>query len=320
MIEVIVSSKRLETADIVVLDLIPAEDLQLPSYTAGAHIDIYLPGELIRQYSLCGTADDLSRYQVAILREPDSRGGSKVVHEGLREGDRLRISPPRNLFPLVAHARRSILLAGGIGVTPMLAMAEQLAGEGADFVLHYCARSEARMAFRDRLRKSSYARHVRFHTDDGPSEQRLDLACELARPSPDVHLYVCGPAGFIDHVLSVAVAQSWSADQLHREYFSAGGNVAAPAAEFHVQLASSGEVYKIPEGRSVVEVLTEHGVDIPVSCEAGMCGSCVTNVLSVDGSLQHNDMYLSAAQQAENKLFTPCCSRAVAGSLLVLDL
>ncbi len=320
MIEVYVSRKQQEALDIVSLELVPVDAELLPAFTAGAHIDIHLPSKQIRQYSLCGALNNLSSYQVAILRDPASRGGSVELHDNVQEGDRLMISAPRNLFELVPGASNNILLAGGIGVTPILTMAEQLATEGANFTMHYCARSESRMAFQNKLAKASYADRVKFHLDDGAPSQRLDLAVELPAPSTDVHLYVCGPSGFIDHVLSVAKEQGWPSSQLHREYFSADGVSLEPAEEFRVQIASTGEVFSIPEGRSVVDVLYDHSFDIPVSCEEGMCGSCVTTLLSVEGSVQNNDMYLSESQHAEGRLFTPCCSRATAGSLLVLDL
>lgn len=320
MIEVIVSRKRQEAVDIVSLELARADGGPLPEYTAGAHIDVHLPGNRVRQYSLCGPLGDRQRYQVAVLRDPASRGGSIALHDSVQEGDRLLISPPRNLFPLAPEARYSVLLAGGIGVTPILAMADQLNAEGKAFQFHYCARSRDRMAFHERLSGGSYAGKVRFHLDDGAPEQRLDLARDLPPPAADTHLYVCGPAGFIDHVLSTAKALGWSPEQLHREYFSADGVEAGPAEAFRVQIASTGEIFTIPEGRSVAEVLIEQGIDIPTSCEEGMCGSCLTGVISVEGQIQHNDIFLSDSQKAECRSFTPCCSRATAGSLLVLDL
>lgn len=302
------------------LELTPVDGGLLPTYTAGAHIDIQLPSGVIRQYSLCRMPGDLRSYQVAILKDPASRGGSAVLHDSVREGDRLMISAPRNLFPLAAQARHSILLAGGIGVTPVLAMAEQLSAEQRSFVLHYCARSADRMAFREHLQQATYAEQVYLHLDAGPPEQRLQLATVLASAEPDVHLYVCGPTGFIEYVVNFAQAHGWSPDQLHREYFSAEGNEAAPAEEFQVQIASTGEIFTVAEGESITDVLAEHGFDIPVSCGEGMCGSCLTDLVSVSGELQHNDMFLSESQQKEGRVFTPCCSRAKAGSLLILDL
>jgi vanillate O-demethylase ferredoxin subunit len=231
----------------------------------------------------------------------------------------VRISAPKNHFALAHDAKRSLLLAGGIGVTPILCMAERLAVMGADFEMHYATRSRERTAFFDRIECSAYADKVKFHFDDGDAAQRLDLAAVLGTPQPGTHLYVCGPKGFMDAVLGAARQAGWGESQLHWEYFAAGAE-AAPRADdgsFEVQLASSGRVIPVAPDQTVVQALADAGVEVLVSCEQGVCGTCLTRVLQ--GEIDHRDMYLTPEEQAAHDQFTPCCSRAKSARL-VLDL
>jgi vanillate monooxygenase ferredoxin subunit len=252
-----------------------------------------------------------------VLRDPASRGGSRAMHEQVRAGAVLQISAPKNHFPL-AQAPRSLLLAGGIGVTPILAMAEALSAQGAAFEMHYCARSPERAAFRDRIAAAAFAPQVRFHYDSGDAAQQLDLPALLAGLDRGAHVYLCGPQGFIDYVTATARAHDWPQEQLHLEYFGAALAPAAGADQpFDVKLASSGTVYTIPADSTVLRVLTEAGVFIPASCEQGVCGTCLTRVL--DGVPDHRDLYLDQAEQAANDQFTPCCSRSKT-AVLTLDL
>lgn len=315
-LEVRVVRKEREADDICSIELEATDGLPLPPFTAGAHIDLHLRAGLVRQYSLCSRPQERERYLIGVLRDPASRGGSQAVHEDLAVGSVLRISAPRNHFALVA-APSTLLLAGGIGVTPILAMAEVLAAEGKQFEMHYCSRAPERTAFRQRIAGSSYAGQVHFHYDSGAAEQRLDLAALLSAADPDTHIYVCGPGGFIEHVKNSAGALGWPAAQVHFEYFGAAPVAAGGDAPFDVRLASSGRVIPIPAGRTVAAVLLEQGVDLPVSCEQGVCGTCLTRVL--DGMPDHRDAYLTDEERAANDQFTPCCSRAKS-ALLVLDL
>lgn len=316
MIDVIISRKQREAADIASYELVRIDGGELPSFTAGAHIDVHLPGGLIRQYSLCNSPAERLRYVIAVLREPESRGGSAAMHDAVQEGDTLTISEPRNHFELVEDARRSLLFAGGIGVTPLLAMGERLTQLGADFQFHYCARSLERMAFRERIMQSSFAGRTQFHLDDGDENQRLKLHIALADPQPDTHLYVCGPTGFMDYVISGASSQGWPDEQIHREYFSADPAAAQGGDLFQIKIASTGQIFTVPEDKNVVEVLKEAGINITMSCEQGVCGTCLTPVL--EGELDHRDMFMTTKEHAEGKLFTPCCSRGK--GLVVLDL
>ncbi|WP_434576924.1 oxidoreductase [Pseudomonas sp. Z5-35] len=316
MIEVQVAARHDEALDICSYELTRVDGQPLPPFTAGAHIDVHLPDGLIRQYSLCNHPEERHRYLIGVLKDPSSRGGSRRLHEQIQPGTRLLISEPRNLFALAPQARRSLLFAGGIGITPILCMAEHLAQGGAVFELHYCARSKQRAAFVERLQQSPYADRVFLHFDEEPATA-LDAARVLASPSADLHLYVCGPGGFMQHVLDTAKAQGWQEPNLHREYFAAAPTDTTADGSFSVKLARSGLVFEVPADRSVVQVLESHGVEVPISCEQGVCGTCLTRVL--EGVPEHRDMFLTEAEQALNDQFTPCCSRSRT-PLLVLDL
>jgi vanillate O-demethylase ferredoxin subunit len=238
------------------------------------------------------------------------------MHDAVREGDTLLISEPRNHFPLV-HAQRTLLFAGGIGVTPLLCMAQRLAQAGGAFELHYCTRSPSRTAFRDEIAQSSWAEHAHFHFDDGADAQKLQLEQLIAAPQPGTHLYVCGPTGFIDWVVKTAARLGWPKDQVHLEYFGAAAQDTTGDRAFQVKIASSGAIYQIPADKTVVHALQEHGIEILTSCEEGVCGTCITRVLQ--GECEHRDLYFTDEEKARHDQFTPCCSRAKS-EVLVLDL
>lgn len=315
-IEVKVASRVCEADGICSYELVRTDGQALPPFEAGAHIDVHLAGNLIRQYSLCNAPGETHRYQIGVLRDADSRGGSQAMHDHVDLGSVLQISAPKNHFPLV-EAQRTVLLAGGIGVTPILAMAESLAAKGAAFEMHYCARSPEKAAFKERLATCGFAAQVQFHYDSGDAGQKLDLATLLAKPEEGTHVYVCGPQGFIEYVMNTAKAQGWPAAQLHVEYFSAAAVDTSGDGAFEVKLASSGQTFTIPAGKTVIKILEEQGVVIPYSCEEGVCGTCLTRV--IEGVPDHRDMYLTEEEQAANDQFTPCCSRAKT-PVLVLDL
>ncbi|MYM81833.1 2Fe-2S iron-sulfur cluster binding domain-containing protein [Duganella sp. FT50W] len=317
LLQVRVAQRCNEAEDICSYELVSVNGAELPPFTAGAHIDVHVGDGLVRQYSLCNPPHERHRYLIGVLRDPASRGGSRAMHEQVQTGATLQISAPKNHFPL-AEASRSLLLAGGIGVTPVLAMAEALSAQGAPFEMHYCARSPERAAFRDRIAASAFAPQVHFHYDSGDAAQKLDLPALLAGLDRGTHIYLCGPQGFIDYVKGCAKAHDWPQEQVHLEYF---GAAVAPAAggdqPFEVKLASSGKVYTIPADSTVLRVLNDAGVFIPASCEQGVCGTCLTRVL--DGVPDHRDLYLEEAEQAANDQFTPCCSRSKT-AMLTLDL
>ncbi|MEG0225373.1 MAG: PDR/VanB family oxidoreductase [Comamonas sp.] len=316
-LQVIVHSRRVEAEGICSFELVHPEGQALPAFSAGAHVDVHVAPGLVRQYSLCNDPATRDHYRIAVLREPQSRGGSVGMHEQVHEGQLLTISAPRNHFELAPGAARSLLLAGGIGITPIWAMAQALHSRGEDFALHYCGRSAARMAFVPALSEAAFAGRVQLHADDGEPAQRFDADALLAAPEAGAHLYVCGPAGFMHHVLETARRHGWPEAQLHREFFAGTATALESDGAFSVRLASTGQSYAIAKDKSVLEVLTAAGVDVPYSCESGICGSCLTRVL--EGVPEHRDSFLTDSERAANDQFTPCCSRAQT-PLLVLDL
>ncbi|RMP62841.1 hypothetical protein ALQ18_02306 [Pseudomonas marginalis pv. marginalis] len=317
MLDVLIQKKTFEAEGVFSFELVRVDGTALPSFTPGSHIDVHLPNGLTRQYSLCNHPEENHRYVIGVLDAPESRGGSRALHAEINQGQTLRISEPRNLFALAPEAGRSLLFAGGIGITPLLCMAQYLAQQGADFELHYCVREPQRAGFLQQLRESPFGSRVHFHFDNGPVQQRLDILQVLKDPTPNTHLYVCGPGGFMEFILSHAATLDWPAFNVHREYFSAPLSDNTSDVAFEIELAQSGQVLTVPADRSVFEVLDEAGIEIPTSCEQGICGTCITRVLA--GVPDHRDQFLSATEHAKNDQFTPCCSRAKSARL-VLDL
>ena len=278
-----VARKWQEARDICGFEFVSDDGSPLPGFEAGAHIDVHLPGGLVRQYSLCNHPEHADRYQIAVLRDADGRGGSRAIHDEVRQGDTVRIGVPRNQFPLAPDAPHHLLLAGGIGVTPILSMAERLFSSGMPFDMHYCARSTDRMAFVERINAAGFHDRARLHVDDGDPGQRFDLAAVLAAAPAGTHLYVCGPRGFMDAVLNAARERNWD----------------------------------VPAECTVIAALAANGVDVLTSCEQGVCGTCATRVL--EGEPDHRDAYLTDDEKAAGDQFMPCCSRS-RSDLLVLDL
>ena len=307
-------SRQQEALDIVSFRLVDPAGRPLPTFTAGAHIDVEIDAGLVRQYSLCNAPGD-SDYHIAVLKEPASRGGSLAMHDFVADKS-IRISKPRNHFPLVA-GKRFLLFAGGIGIAPLLSMAEQLSRDGTDFTLHYCARSLDRMAFVSHIRQSSFAARAMLHFDDGAFTQKLAPEKELSQPDSATQIYICGPAGFISWISSSAYSMGWSETQIHREYFSAAQALQSTDEMFEVQIASSGAVYLVEPDQSIANVLRSNGIYVPTSCEQGICGTCLTNVIA--GIPDHRDHFLTKEEQAGNTMLMPCCSRSKSPRL-VLDL
>ncbi len=317
MLQVLVNRKSIVAEGICSFELCLANGELLPAFTAGAHVDVHLPNGVVRQYSLCNPPHERHRYRIGVLKDPSSRGGSLAMHEGLEQGHTLHISEPRNLFALAGEGARHLLIAGGIGITPLLAMAHELHRQGADFELHYCFRSRQRAAFLDELASAAFAGRVSLHDDSSTVPSTLDARALLQTPEAGRHVYVCGPGGFMDHVLGCAEAAGWPQSQVHREFFAAAPVDHGADQAFEVQLARSGKVFQIPADRSVFEVLDDAGIEIETSCEQGICGSCITRVLQ--GTPDHRDQFMTDAEHAGNDRFTPCCSRAKT-PCLVLDL
>jgi len=308
---------RDEAQDVRSFELVAAEGPALPAFSAGSHVDVQIAPGLVRQYSLCNDPSETGRYQIAVKREPASRGGSQAMHERVREGDRLTISVPRNNFALSPLAKHHLLIAGGIGITPLLAMARQLLPSGADFALVYFSRSIAHTAFHEQLSTPLFRGRVTFHYALEADQVRAYLRKLLWSRPADGHLYLCGPRPFMDLVETTA-APTWPPDAVHLEYFSADpASLAGPKGSFVVRLARHGGEFEIAEGRTIIEVLAEHGIIVDTSCEQGVCGTCLTGVL--EGEPDHRDVFLTDAEKCANDRMTVCVSRAK-GRHLVLDL
>ncbi|WP_127104685.1 PDR/VanB family oxidoreductase [Pararhodobacter zhoushanensis] len=295
----------------------PVQGTLVP-FTAGAHLDLHLVEhtlDLWRQYSLCSDPAETGFYEIGVLKDPASRGGSEAVHRLAVVGAELSVEGPRNHFPLAEDAAQSVLIGGGIGITPMIAMAQRLHALGRDFVLHYCTRSEGVTAFLDTLRDAPFADRVVFHFDDGAAEQKLDLARDLPAPAADTHLYVCGPQGFMDWVLGAAETAGHASGQVHREYFSA--DVDLTGAGFEVEARASGITVTVGPKDTIAKALMAAGVKLEVKCEEGVCGTCVTDVL--EGEIDHRDQFLTDDEREDGDLICACCSRAK-GARLVLDI
>ncbi len=289
----------------------------LPTYSAGAHIDIIIPGIGPRQYSLCGMPDRGNGYEVCIRLTDTSTGGSRYLHQQLKAGARLAISPPRNHFPL-PEAGRYLLFAGGIGITPLLAMAEAIAARKGGLELHYYVASARQTAFSPRLTQLAAGGTVAIHcSEEGASFRQRIPAC-LTTPDPDTAVVACGPEGFIQRLQSVMEEYRWSPSQFVFERFTpATENNTAAKNAFYIELASSGQRLQVAADQTIAQVLQHAGVEVMLSCEQGMCGSCITGVL--DGIPEHRDSVLTAEEKAGNDQITLCCSRAKSPGL-VLDL
>ena len=234
----------------------------------------------------------------------------------LQVGDTLEVSHPKNHFPLT-EASEYLLLAGGIGVTPMMCMAQVLHERSKKFRLHYAARSQASAAFVPWLNSTPFSEQLSLHFDDEAPDQRLDFSRVLSTPMPDKHVYVCGPQGFINAALTTARALGWPENQLHFELFGADVSGQAGDQAFTVVLKNSGRHLSVPVNKTVAQVLHGAGIDLPVACEQGVCGTCLTRV--TDGVPDHRDQYLTPEEQAANDQFLPCCSRSKT-AILGIDL
>jgi len=290
---------------------------------AGAHVDVHLPGGLTRPYSLAGDPHDRSHWLLGVLRETDGQGGSRALHDSVRVGDVLTVGAPRNAFALAPVATHSVLLAGGIGITPLKAMAHALAAQGASFELHHCARSPRHAAFAAELAATVSAGRLHHHFDGGDPARGLDIAALLAQPQPGTHLYCCGPAGFMQ--ACAEASRHWPAGSVHFEHFkppapasapaSAAPAPTAPAGSFEVLLARRGIRVQVQPDETIVHALETAGLQVPTSCLSGLCGACKTDYL--EGDVEHHDYLLS--DEDHQHCMTLCVSRS-RSPLLVLDL
>jgi ferredoxin-NADP reductase len=315
-VRVRVQSITYEAEGISSWELVSPDDAPLPPFTAGAHIDLHMAGGLVRSYSLSNPQDERHRYVVTVKKDAAGKGGSKFVHEQVRVGDRLTVSPPRNNFTLVEDARHTIFVAGGIGITPIWCMIRRLDQLGRSWELHYSARERGQCAFRRELEALEAARggRVHFNFDQETGGKPTDLAALAARSPPDAHVYCCGPKPMLQ-AFEAACADR-PAGHVHVEYFSAKAEAATEGA-FSVMLARSGTRFAIPAGKTILEVLLDHKIGVSFACMSGVCGACETRVL--EGIPDHRDAVLSPEQQAAGKTMMICCSGSRT-DMLVLDL
>ncbi|MFN3937009.1 MAG: cytochrome P450/oxidoreductase [Gemmobacter sp.] len=291
-----------------------ADGTPLPDWTPGAHLDLVLPSGDTRRYSLCGDAADAGRWRIAILREETGRGGSRWLHENLRPGLAIAARGPRNHFRLDRTTAPVILIAGGIGITPILAMADRLRAEGADYVLHYCGRHRAGMAFLDRLQRD-HPGALHLHVSEEGT--RLDPDRLIASAVPGTLIAACGPARLLDALSELAAARPDL--RLRIEHFAPASPAApADAQPFEAELADSALRLAVPADRTLLQTLRAAGIDIASDCEEGLCGSCAIEVLA--GEIDHRDRVLTAAERAAGTRIIACCSRSRDGGRLTLRL
>ncbi len=299
--------------------LSPRDGSALPAFTAGAHIDVEVmePGGKLstRSYSLINPHDQADTYEIAVLRELDGTGGSAYMHDDVWPDQIIKAGNPKNDFPLAEDATAHLLVAGGIGITPILAMLRTLGGRGAPLEMHYCARSPDLMAFENEVRELAGDR-ARFYFDGGDPSRGLDLARLLATPAPGRHLYVCGPKGMNEAAIEICKARDWPQSQVHFEFFTAAATQQGDT-ELQVVLERSGRTLTIPADKSILDVLIAEGLDPMYVCTRGECGCCITEVL--EGEPEHRDYILTDAEKAAGKHICVCVSRAKTGRL-VLDL
>jgi ferredoxin-NADP reductase len=294
-------------------ELVDPGGRDLPRFEAGAHIDLRVGGYL-RQYSLWNSPLERRRYCIAVLREPDGRGGSCHLHDNVRVGDFVEVSVPRNNFLLDQSAERHLLIAGGIGIAPIMSMIAELRRCRAEFEVRYCTRSRERTAFRQELAPLAAEGCLHFHHDGGDPAQGLDVAAMLRSRRRGTHLYYCGPSLLMAAI--TAAAREWPPDATHYEYFT---GVPEPPAEeerpFRIKLARSGGDYEVPAGETIADVLRRQGIAIRTSCELGYCGACLAPYIA--GEPDHRDQVLEAKDR--KRYLMVCCSRSKT-PVLELDL
>lgn len=294
--------------DALVVELRDPAGAALPPFAAGAHIELHLPGVLVRQYSLCNDPGERDRYQVGVGLAPDSRGGSRYVHQHLKVGDTLTVTAPRNNFPLHEEAEEYVFFAGGIGITPILAMIHWCEANQRPWRLFYLVRSRERAAFREVL--AAHGDKVLLHADEDAGGF-FDIAAAIAALPAHSHLCTCGPTPLM---LAVeAAAARFPEEQVHFEWFTPKAIESQGDRPFTLRLAKSDKCLEVPADKSILEVLELNGVKVEHSCREGTCASCETRVLA--GIPEHRDSVLSAAEKARNDTIIVCVSRALSETL-----
>lgn len=314
MIAVVIRDRADITSDIVVLELASRDGIPLPEFAPGAHVDLELEAGMVRQYSLCDPWNGGDCYRVAIRRDPNSRGGSAFIHDCLKLGDALSISAPRNAFHLSDAAGCHVLLAAGIGITPLYCMAQELQARGVAFELHVFARSHDTLPFAQEL---AGLVSLKLHLGLASEEVAPVMSGILARSAPGTHAYACGPAPFMS-IAEAMAADTLGREHYHQERFSPlAASVEPDATTAEVVLSRSGLTLCVPPEQSILEAVEDAGICVMSSCRTGICGSCLTTVVS--GAIDHRDDYLTSREKEDGRVMLLCVSRAKAGKL-VLDL
>jgi phthalate 4,5-dioxygenase reductase subunit len=282
---------------------------ELPEFSAGAHVQVRVPNGLIRKYSLCNDPAERDRYVIAVKREVPGRGGSESMIRDVAEGSAVPVSAPANNFALTKSPAGYLFVAGGIGITPIMAMIRQLMAAGGRFRLCYCTRTAAATAFRDELAAFELRGKVKIHHDGGDLAKALDLWPIVEKPQG--HLYCCGPRGLMQTVRDMT--GHWSPSAVHFEAFTDAAEAKPDDKPFTVRLARTGETIEVPVGITILEALRDHGLDVPSSCESGTCGTCRTRLVS--GEADHRDLVLADDERAGNIMV--CVSRARSDELVI---
>lgn len=312
--DVVVKNRHVEGGNIAVMEFESATSATLPKVEAGAHIDVHLPNGMVRQYSLCQNPNDEGKFRLGILRDPESRGGSVSAFDEIKDGMQIQVSEPKNLFPLL-KAKHSVLIGGGIGITPLITMAYQLASEGASFELHYCGASPENCAFVDEIKNGELAKYTTFHFKSEGASHRAFFESAIKNIDFESHIYTCGPVGFMDWVINLATTHDFPEQQIHKEYFQVETDTSGDS--FEVVAERSGKIIMVEAGETILQALAKEGIDIEMSCEQGVCGTCMCDV--IEGEPDHRDVYFTDEEKASNEQILVCCSRSKTPRL-VLDI
>lgn len=309
-------TKRSTQADkVVVIELSPSESKQcFPAFEAGAHIDIHVDNELIRQYSLCGKPSDTNVYRIGVLNDPQSRGGSKKIFADFKTGDEITISEPRNHFPVEASAAHTILIGGGIGITPLISMAYELRDKGKPFSIHYCIKSKDQAGFVEEL-SAEFKEQTTFHCSADGQDKKFSAKNDLPTASSDTHIYICGPNSFMESLIDEVKSLGYPSSNVHFEFFQA--DVDTSGSEIEVYCEDSDITVTVNEDESIATALMRAGVRVSLACEEGVCGTCITDV--IEGEPDHRDLFLTDEEKEDNDQIIICCSRSKSARL-VLDI
>jgi len=303
-----VAQRRNLTAGITEFTLVPSDGEVLPEYGPGAHVTVKTPSGAMRRYSLVGSGEQPDKYVIAVKREPESRGGSQSMHEDASEGTELLVEPPENEFELKS-APKYLLIAGGIGVTPIYAMANKLAEEGKPFNIIYCTRSPEDTAYLDEM-KQAFGSKLKIHHDEGDPEKIYDFWDHFAEPQ-NMHVYCCGPKPLMEEIKSIS--GHWPEGRINFEDFKPVEVIRPDDVEFEVELAKSGKTITVPADRSILEAIRDSGLPTVSSCESGTCGTCKTKLIA--GDVDHRDMVLMDEEKDDHIMI--CVSRARSGNLVI---